>query len=241
MRIFLGAMSAGVGMALLASPMMTAPAAALVHPGPDTVVRYDMNEPAGTTVMTDSINGINGVVDPRGVQSGFSFGGATGYHWARRAPNLAPPSPERIVQVPDNPLLEPGSSSTFTLTIRYRTRENFGNITQQGQARSVGGQWKIQHPKGIPSCLFKGSQGRVATGAKTPLNDNAWHELECVKTQTSVTMFVDGVFRSRKVGVTGPIDNRVQMTVGGKLNCDQVNTTCDYFSGDIDYIQIDRS
>jgi hypothetical protein len=28
------------------------------------------------------------------------------------------------------------------------------------------------------------------------------------------------------------------MTVGGKINCNQENITCDYFSGDIDYIRI---
>jgi hypothetical protein len=31
------------------------------------------------------------------------------------------------------------------------------------------------------------------------------------------------------------------MTVGGKINCDQINVTCDYFSGDIDYIRISKS
>jgi hypothetical protein len=29
--------------------------------------------------------------------------------------------------------------------------------------------------------------------------------------------------------------------MAGKLNCDQINTTCDYFAGDIDYVKIQRS
>ena len=134
----------------------------------------------------------------------------------------APPSPERIIQVPDNPNLEPGNGP-FTIELRYRTQENFGNITQKGQAQTQGGQWKIQAPQGIPSCLFKGSGGQVATGAKTPLNDEQWHNLTCVLTSTGVTMYVDGEFRNRKNGPTGTIDNNIPMTIGGKINCDQID------------------
>ena len=39
-------------------------------------------------------------------------------------------------------------------------------------------------------------------------------------------------------GSTGTIDNAIPMTVGGKINCDQITVTCDYFSGDIDYLRI---
>jgi hypothetical protein len=142
-----------------------------------------------------------------------------------------------VIQVPDNINLEPGDQD-FTVEIRYRTREKFGNIIQKGQAQSKGGQWKIQNPKGIPSCLFKGSNGRVATGAKTPLNDDQWHTLTCVLTSSSVTMYVDGVQRNKKNGSTGTIDNKIPMTIGGKLDCDQIQVTCDYFSGQIDYVMI---
>ena len=31
------------------------------------------------------------------------------------------------------------------------------------------------------------------------------------------------------------------MTIAGKGNCDQVEITCDYFSGDIDYVRIETS
>ena len=53
-------------------------------------------------------------------------------------------------------------------------------------------------------------------------------------------MYVDGVFMSRKVGSTGAIDNTIPMTIGGKINCDQVAITCDYFTGMIDYVRISR-
>ena len=203
---------------------------------------YEMNEAPGTTVMLDSSgNGVNGVVDPTGVQSGATFDGATGYNWVRRPPAVPPVEPQRIVQVPDNPNVEPGNAASFTVEIRFRTKEKFGNIIQKGQSASKGGQWKIENPQGIPTCLFKGSLGRVATGAKTAINDNSWHTLTCVLTRTRLTMYVDGVERSHLNGNPGTIDNAIPMTVGGKINCDQVEVTCDYFSGQIDYVRITKS
>lgn len=230
---------------VVAPPALAAPKAPpSLPPTPpvsSTTALWQMNEPFGATVMYDSgPNHLNGVIDPSGVTSGFTYGGATGYDWIRRPPTTPPASPERVIQVPDNPLLDAGTG-TFTLEIRYRTKEKFGNIIQKGQAHSYGGQWKIQNPKGIPSCLFSGSLGQVATGAKTPLNDNQWHVLTCVKTPTGVTMYVDGVYRNKKNGTTGTIDNKKAVTIGGKLECDQVTVTCDYFSGDIDYVRIDHT
>ena len=140
----------------------------------------------------------------------------------------------------DDSHLDPGND-VFTVEIRFRTKEKFGNIIQKGQSRSKGGQWKIQNPQGRPSCLFKGSIQRSATRVKTPLNDNEWHTLTCVRTMDSVEAYVDGVFNNRKRGYTGTIDNAIPMTIGGKINCNQIKITCDYFSGEIDYVRITRS
>lgn len=214
--------------------------AALVTSG--VTALYEMNEAAGTTVMLDSSgNGNDGVVDPTGVESGGVYDGETGYNWVYRLPTEPPVSPERVVQVPDDPAgsLEP-TGQDFTLEVRVRFTDKFGNIIQKGQSASRGGQWKIQNPKGKPSCLFKGSIGRVATQSKVTLNDNAWHVLTCVHEPTRVSMYVDGVFMNRKNGSTGTINNTIPMTIGGKINCDQVKITCDYFSGMIDYVRITR-
>jgi PKD repeat protein len=208
---------------------------------PGVTAFYEMNEPPGTTVMTDSgPNGLNGSVDPTGVESGAAFDGATGYNWVRRPPEDPPASPERVIQVPDNPNLEPGNGP-FTIELRYRTKEKFGNIAQKGQAQTPGGQWKIQAPGGIPSCLFKGSAGQVATGALTPINDEQWHDLTCVFTSTGVSLYVDGQFRNRKNGTAGTVDNNFPMTVGGKIDCDQIKVTCDYFSGQIDFLKLTKA
>lgn len=235
--VSLVALGAAVPLLMTPPASQAAPAAALV---PVTSVDYEMDEPDGATLMLDSSgNGVDGIIDQDGLDTGVTYNGATGYFWPRRGPNEPPASPERVIQIADNPLLDPGSD-TFTIEIRYRTKEKFGNITQKGQSATRGGQWKIQNPMGIPSCLFKGSRGQAATRSKVALNDNEWHVLTCVREPTRVTMYVDGVFMSRKIGSTGVIDNSIPMTIGGKINCNQVTITCDYFSGMIDYVRISR-
>ena len=98
---------------------------------------YQMNEPAGATVMTDSSgNGNNGVINPAGVQPAQVFDGATGYVWSKRPPTEPPPAhPERVITVADDP-----ASSRATRTSRWRSGTGpanpYGNIIQKGQARA---------------------------------------------------------------------------------------------------------
>ena len=243
-RCILGALSIGALAIATAAPVVAAPT--------DVAADWQMNEGPDSTVMLDSSgNGLDGAisrpVDPVGplVQTGFDFGPdeaglpVIGYTWPRRPPAVPPVEPYRIIQVPDNDFLDlKDATATYTVELRYRTKEKFGNIVQKGQAQARGGQFKIQNPQGRPSCLFKGSLGRQATRSKQFLSDNQWHVLTCVREPGRVEMFVDGVFENRKIGQTGTIDNKVPVTIGGKINCDQVETTCDYFSGDIDYVKM---
>lgn len=249
-----GVLAGVFGLVLFAAGMVSAPAEATpavasmarvaAAPAAATMglsAAFEMNEPAGTTVMLDSSGRNNhGQVDPAGVQSGYNVGGATGYNWVWRSPTAPPADPSRVIHVPDSNDLEPGDQA-FTIELRYRTKEKFGNITQKGQATTAGGQWKIQNPGGMPSCLFKGSLGRVATRAPEPLNDLQWHTLTCTYDSTGVVMYVDGVYKSRKRGSAGVINNKMPMTVGGKTDCDQIRVTCDYFTGQIDYLRISKS
>lgn len=207
-----------------------------------TTADYQMNEGPGATVMQDSSgNGLNGTIPSGQIVTGFQFNGATGYDWPRRSPTAPPPDPRRVITVPDNINLEPGTGyAKFTITLRYRTKENFGNITQKGQATTRGGQWKIQNPQGRPSCLFKGSTGQAGARVPTPINDNQWHVLTCTLTPTRLTVSVDGVQVAQKNNGVGTLDNKYPLAIGGKTNCDQSTVTCDYFSGDIDYLKIDK-
>ena len=102
---------------------------------------YEMNEPVAASVMTDSSgNGLHGaIVQSAQIATGWvSHDGATGYHWLRRPPNGPPASPERVIQVPDHINLEPGSATgTFTIEMRYRTSNKFGNIARRGRPRAA--------------------------------------------------------------------------------------------------------
>lgn len=151
---------------------------------------------------------------------------------------------EHLIDRPDaeDNSLDPGNNN-FSIEIRYRTNEKFGNIIQKGQAGSLGGQIKIQQPKGKVSCMFKTETGTATAGSGTTLlNDNAWHTVRCDRTRTSVTMYIDGVKKSQINHTTGDLNNTKDWTLGGKLNCDVASgstaDSCDYYADDVDYVHL---
>jgi hypothetical protein len=183
------------------------------------VAVWQMNESAGARTMVDSSgNGINGVIGTDVLAGTALTGGGTGYRFTFVQPNQPPANPERLVQVAHRTALNPGSD--FAVEFRMRTTHSFGNIVQKGQSGSSGGYFKFQQPNGKISCLFRGSAGSSTASS-------------------SVTMTVDGVVTGRNP--TGTIANTRPLTIAGKLNCDQLNTTCDYFDGDLDYLKIEPS
>ncbi|HET8615445.1 MAG TPA: laminin G domain-containing protein [Actinomycetales bacterium] len=235
-----GRRAAVLGVAAASMLGLSLPAAAVSAPPGSTVALWQMDEGPGAKVMVDSGSaGLNGSIGGH-VTTGVTYDGATGYRFPRLQPNTPPADPEHLVTVPDAPFLDPGDASFYAIEIRYRTTNKFGNLIQKGQSTARGGQFKIQLPKGRPSCYFKGPLGRVGAGAKSPINDGNWHVLRCEHTPTSTTFYVDGVRVGRKNGQTGTIDNKVALTIGGKPNCDQIKITCDYFGGDIDYVKIEK-
>jgi hypothetical protein len=225
--------------AVLAASMLASPQLAAV--GAETVAaNWQLNDPARSATMADSSgHHVNGHVSGSAASQGLTLNGSH-YHWSTRCPACLPVQNARVVQVPDDSSLEiPDPSVTYTLEFRFRTTHGYGNYMQKGQSRSRGGQIKVQGPGGNVQCLFKGANGtRVGTGSGTALDDGQWHVVKCVHTATQVKEFVDGERVAVKNGSTGPIDNSKPLTVGGKLNCDQVSVTCDYFSGDIDWIKV---
>ncbi len=215
-------------------------------------VFFQMNEPSGATMMDDSgALDLKGSINQAGLNTGVTKDAATSYQWEYTSPVAPPAKPERVIQVPDNAALDAGSD-TFTVEVRYQTVNSFGNVMQKGQSGSVGGQWKIQQPGGYPSCLFKrrtnNEDFQISVQSTVDFSMNSWHTLKCVRSGNNVTMFVDGVYNAQKnfsgvgdmgtSGSVGTINNTVPLTIGGKLNCDQIETTCDYFTGWIDYVRL---
>ena len=218
--------------------VMAAPAhAAIDRP----VAIWQMNEGAGARTMVDSSgNGYNGTIGAS-VQEGTALlGGGTGYRFPYKRPNTPPADPGHLAVVPNSTALNPGSGD-YAVEFRMRTTHSFGNVIQKGQAGARGGYWKFQQPSGKISCLFRGSAGSstASAGSSVRVNDGNWHTVRCERTSSSVTMWVDGVFTGRNRNATGTIANTRPLSIAGKSNCDQITITCDYFSGDFDYVKIE--
>lgn len=215
------------------------------------VADWEMNDAAGTTVMADSSgNGHNGAILSNAAPmllTGVSLGGTdTGFRWSNVKPNLPPATPQRVVQIND-PALNPGTRD-WKISFRYRTSHPFGNIMQKGQSTSKGGQIKFQLPKGQISCMFKGVTGaRRSIKTVGAYDDNIFHVVTCERLTSGVTLNVfdssgQTLLETRHInGSTGNLSNDIPMTIGGKINCDQVAITCDYFAGDIDWVKVESS
>ena len=205
------------------------------------LANWQLNEAAGARTMVDSSgNALNGTIVTH-VQTGIALsGGGTGYRFPYIRPNTPPADPERLVVVPHNTRLNPGSGN-FAVEFRMRTTHSFGNIIQKGQAGSKGGYFKFQQPSGKVSCLFRGSasSSTASAGSTVRVNDGNWPTVRCERTPSSVTMYIDGQRTGRNTNPTGTIANTRPLTIAGKGNCDQIEITCDYFSGDPDYVRIE--
>jgi hypothetical protein len=208
--------------------------AATVRP----VALWAMNESPGARTMLDSSgNGLRGSVGGE-VLSGVRVSGATGYRFTRLDPDSPPAHPRHVVTVPDRAALDPGTRD-YAITVRLRTTYQFGNIIQKGQATVSGGNFKLQIPRGIVQCLFRGSSGSRLVSAPRAINDGHWHTLRCERTGTGVGLAIDGSIVARRSGWTGRISNSWPISIGGKTSCDQIDVGCDYYAGDIDYVEID--
>jgi hypothetical protein len=166
--------------------------------------------------------------------------GATGYRFARLQPDSPPTHPQHLVTVPDNDALDPGTRD-YAITVRLRTTHKFGNIIQKGQATVAGGNVKLQIPNGIVQCLIRGSSGSLQVNAPRRINDGRWHTVRCERTASAVTLSIDGTTVARKPGRIGKIANSWPVTIGGKTSCDQIEVGCDYYAGDLDYVEISSS
>ncbi len=224
-----------IGLVAAATCLLSAPAQA---DGDSTIAFWDMSERPGSTVLVDqSGHGVNG-----DIASGIKLGnvdsgtGATFFKWPFAPPNTTPPTSPRLIRISDD-RTNPGTAD-FTVAMRYRTTQNFGNVMQKGQNGNKGGYWKIEIPNGHVTCLFKGQSGSVLVNSSIILNDGMWHTIVCSRTPSGATMVIDGTTTRKKAGFAGNISNKVPMTIGGKTNCDQVTVTCDFFTGDIDWVKL---
>jgi hypothetical protein len=195
-----------------------------------------MNEPPGSTTMTDSSgSNLSGAIGSA-VLTGVVTAGATGYRWL--AENKDGLHPERLVIV-ESPLLNPGTDD-FAVTVRLYTGAGDQNTPQKGQAKTVGGMFKMDMLTGQVICMYRGSAGRAAVRSTQKIWDNSWHTVRCERRSTGVTLTIDGGPAKTTRGPTGNIANNWEFSIGGKSRCDPPDIQCDYFVGRIDSVVVER-
>src|SRR5688500_1929812 len=100
-----------------------------------TVAFWSLDGAPGSTTRVDSSgNGRNGAIGSL-VTTGVVAEGATGHRFATHMPADGA-FPGHSNTVPHNPELNP-ESGDFSVTLRYRTTYNFGNILQKGQGTAA--------------------------------------------------------------------------------------------------------
>ena len=182
---------------------------------------WEMNEPAEATTMVDSgPYGLDATVDQSGIDTGSPTTAPPATSGAGADPIAPPASPERVIVIPDNSRPRPArrhlhrrdpvpDQGTSSATSPRRARPPDRGPVEDPEPRAAG-----------PRACTRVDPARCRPRVN-PLNDNAWHVLGCVKTPTSVELWVDGVRVGRKNGAVGYIDNDFPMTIGGKISCDQ--------------------
>ncbi|GAA4957795.1 laminin G domain-containing protein [Actinoplanes utahensis] len=199
---------------------------------------WPMDESPGDTWMADAGGrGHHGRIGPE-VGTGLTAGPTVGYRFDRLEPDTPPTRPGHLVVVADHPDLDPAERD-FAVTVRLRTSRKFGNVIQKGQATVPGGSWKVQLPNGRATCTYRGSRGTIELIAPYRINDGAWHVVRCVRLRAGVFLSIDGRQAAARLGWTGTIDNDWPVSIGGKLDCDQVKVGCDYYAGDLDWITVE--
>ncbi len=227
----------GALLAVVVAPAGPAQAATLV-------AMWNMNEAKGSTVLVDSSsNHINGTIG-----TSITLNGAVhSFPQVQRGFNNATFDPQHL-DVINSPRMNPGTSD-FIVTVRLKVAkpaDAFGNVMQKGQTGSATGFWKIEldgPTRGLVFCGFTSIVNgvKVSGGIRSPVNiaDNQWHVVTCERGNGFVSTTVDGKTTTQKKSV-GNIVNNVPLTIGGKLNCTAatLHHDCDYFEGQIDYVEV---
>lgn len=126
--------------------------------------------------------------------TGFGFNGASSYVTVPNASDLS------------------AVGNNVTLTMHMRTTVLPPPTVQDWDLiRSSGGyydgdEYKMEYaPDGTAHCAFKGDGAtgykEVVSSPSRPLNDGAWHTIQCVKTRTQVQTIVDGTVYAQKAAI----------------------------------------
>jgi Concanavalin A-like lectin/glucanases superfamily len=149
-----------------------------------------------------------------------------------------------LVNVPDSDSLDPGTApitltADVNLTVAPAPQKDYDLIRKGLGSTGADYKMEIKTVNGLPQalCLFQGTGGNVLrkSGSRTPpLTDGRWHSLKCVKTDTYVQVFIDGVSFGKNSHAAGSISNSDDLLVGARTP-----SGGDQYQGLMDNVQID--
>jgi hypothetical protein len=215
-----------VAVALRAARLAEAQASA-DEPGPDGsfVARYDFDlervvagliDDSGNGNTLQLISGNGGGVRP------VPHGGGQALRFPAKCVAKTRQCPHAALQAPTSADLNPGTRPlAFGATVllpRSQTTEG-QNVVQKGYS-TVSSQYKLQIDgyAGHPSCVLVGSRpGIKIVHSSVSVTDGSWHDVECWRDGSSLSVVVDGVIRgNRRISPRLSVTNGGPLSIGGK-------------------------
>ncbi|MCU1678162.1 MAG: hypothetical protein JWM93_2920 [Frankiales bacterium] len=199
------------------------------------VALWHMNDTR--TTMVDSVGGHNGTL--RNVQTGlagsigtaFGFNGSNSYTFVPQSDSLS--AVGRAVTISIRMKVTPGDRPNAA------TEQDWDLMRSAGEYYD-GDEYKVEYnPDATVLCAFKGNAGyaEVFSSAAKPLDDGAWHTIECIKTATQVNTVVDGVKTSATVTV-GSIVITKGLLFGAHPAISGASGASEWFKGQLDEASI---
>ncbi|WP_189113766.1 LamG domain-containing protein [Pilimelia terevasa] len=238
MRIASALLAAGLTVAA-GPPASAAPAPREATQTIAAFYSFDTAVPGATGTVADVSN------HGRTMRIRAADGGAVRFF--ERAPKLALLFPARCVpraatcaramlETPHHESLNPGTRRLFFGARLIGTAGAVGtgaNILQKG-VNPGGSQYKLQiGARGKPNCVVAGqAAGEVFLArSSAPVTDGAWHQVACLRTGTTLYVYVDGVARgSTAVPATVTVTNTLPLRLGARNLADRT----DRFGGGVD-------
>jgi hypothetical protein len=212
--------------ALLAATLATAPAALAGTAAASSTLAaaWEMNDAAGSTKVVDSgphhLTGtLKGGVTTTGSTLSFSGSG--------------------VVTATGSSALALGSQP-FTMESRLRfTKVPSTTVGDYDILRGTpGGGWRLEivarknRTIAVAACGYGGSKASLVLSGGPNLANGAWHVARCVKTDTTVTLLVDGAVAAQRSIAIGSVTNKDPLSMGAKP------TGADPYTGELDYVRI---
>ena len=183
---------------------------------------WHLDETSGST-MVDSTGGQDGAIEH--VQLGVPGHQGSAYRFDG--------SSSQVI-VPNNDALNPYDADVhISLWIRTTTTPAVPDYDLFRKGEYPGSEYKMElQPNGQASCDFRGSVGGQIVGQSVQngpdLSDGSWHNVQCDKTATTVSLTVDGSTTTKNKAV-GSIANSFNTIVGAY-------PFGDFYQGDLDEI-----